>query len=124
MLLILYIYIKIVEKYETYLVFTLGLLIDFLYLIRIEGIIFLLLPFVSFYSGSEKFWVSIPYTSVDNVIKFAKSRNVNYIIIDQRYVGMRDNYEELENLNNSFDNVELIFEDNSIKPIKVFKLNK
>lgn len=37
---------------------------------------------------------------------------------------MRDNYEELENLNNSFDNVELIFEDNSIKPIKVFKLNK
>ena len=67
MLLILYIYIKIVEKYETYLVFTLGLLIDFLYLIRIEGIIFLLLPFVSFYSGSEKFWVFIPYISVDNV---------------------------------------------------------
>ncbi|MCK5085205.1 glycosyltransferase family 39 protein [Candidatus Parcubacteria bacterium] len=89
-----------------------------------ESIIMSRKPFVSFYSGSENFLVPIPYTSVDNVIKFAKSRNVNYIIIDQRYVGMRDNYKELENLNNSFDNVELIFEDNSIKPIKVFKLNK
>ena len=89
-----------------------------------ENIIMSRKPFVSFYSGSEKFWVTIPYTSVDNVIKFAKSRNVNYIIIDQRYVGMRDNYKELENLNNSFDSVELIFEDSSVKPIKVFKLIK
>ena len=87
-----------------------------------ESIIMSRKPFVSFYAGSEKFWVTIPYTSIENVIKFAKSRNVNYIIIDQRYIGIRDNYEELENMNDFFDNVELIFEDNSVKPIKVFEL--
>ena len=89
-----------------------------------ESVIMSRKPFVSFYSGSEKFWVTVPYTSVENVIKFAKSRNVNYIIIDQRYIGLRDNYERLKSLNNHFDDVELIFEDNSVKEIKIFKLIK
>ena len=89
-----------------------------------ESVIMSRKPFVSFYSDSERFWVTIPYTSVDNVIKFAKSRNVNYIIIDQRYIGIRDNYERLKSLNDHSDDVELIFEDNFVKEIKVFKLIK
>ena len=81
-------------------------------------------PFVNFYSNNVEKRVSIPYTSANNIIIFAKSKNVNYIIIDERTLSIRDNYEELTNLNQYSDDVKLVFEDNSIKPLKIFKIIK
>ncbi|MEA2098383.1 MAG: glycosyltransferase family 39 protein [Patescibacteria group bacterium] len=80
-------------------------------------------PFVSFYADSKNGGPIIPYTTVENVIKFAKSQNVSYIIIGKRYLGIRDNYEELANLGEYSEDIELFYEDDSIKPIKIFRLS-
>ncbi len=79
-------------------------------------------PFAAFYAGSKNGNVPIPYTSAENVLKFAKARNVSYIVIDERWLEIRDNYEELKNLDKDFDQLELVYEDSSILPIKVFKV--
>lgn len=79
-------------------------------------------PFVAFYAGSAKS-VAIPYTNVQNILEFAKANKVDYIVIDKRSVEIRDNYAELENLHEYSDKISLIFEDNSIYPIKVFKIS-
>ena len=55
-------------------------------------------------------------------MKFAKAQNASYIIIDKRYLGIRENYEELANLDACSDEIELVHDDNSIKPIKIFKI--
>lgn len=80
-------------------------------------------PFVSFYAGSKKGGPAIPYTSAENVIKFAKAQNASYIIVDERYLEIRENYEELTNLNAHSEDIELFYENNSVKPIKIFKLS-
>ena len=58
----------------------------------------------------------------ENVIKFANAQNASYIIVDERYLGIRENYEELANLDANSKEIELIYEDDSIKPIKIFKM--
>lgn len=79
-------------------------------------------PFVAFYAESEKKGVSVPYTSPENILRFAKTRNVSYIVIDERWLGIRDNYEEMANLDKYSDDIKLFYEDDSVKPIKVFKI--
>ncbi len=79
-------------------------------------------PFVSFYANSKKGGPIIPYTTGENVIKFAKAQNVNYIIIDKRYLGIREDYEELVSLDTYSEDVTLFYENNSIKKIKIFKV--
>ncbi|MCK4592410.1 glycosyltransferase family 39 protein [Candidatus Parcubacteria bacterium] len=88
-----------------------------------EDIIMSRKPFISFYSQSKTRGAGIPYTSAENVIKFAKAQNVSYIIIDKRYLGIRGNYEELASLDEYSENIELFYEDDSIKPIKIFRLS-
>ena len=87
-----------------------------------EDIIMSRKPFVSFYAESKKGGPTIPWTTTENVIKFAKSQNVSYIIIDERYLGIRDNYEELANLDVYSKDVILFYENSSIKEIKIFKV--
>ncbi|NCF74921.1 MAG: hypothetical protein GWO87_00315, partial [Xanthomonadaceae bacterium] len=79
-------------------------------------------PFAAFYAGSKKRSVPIPYTNPENILRFAKARNVSYIVIDRRWLGIRDNYKEMANLDRYFKDVELFYEDNSVKPVKVFKI--
>jgi len=79
-------------------------------------------PFVSFYAESKKGGVSVPYTSPENILRFAKARNVSYIVIDERWLGVRDNYSEMADLNKYSDDVELFYEDSSARPIKIFKV--
>jgi len=79
-------------------------------------------PFAAFYAESKKGSVPIPYTSPENILRFAKARNVSYIVIDERWLGIRDNYDEVINLDKYFKEVEIFYEDNSVNPIKVFKI--
>jgi len=87
-----------------------------------ESIIMSRKPFAAFYAGSKKSGVPIPYTSPENILKFAKARNVSYIVIDERWLGMRDNYEEMANLDGYSKEVELFYEDDSVRSIRVFKV--
>ncbi|MEA1936563.1 MAG: glycosyltransferase family 39 protein [Patescibacteria group bacterium] len=80
-------------------------------------------PFVSFYAGSEKGSVPVPYTNPENILNFAEARNVNYIVIDKRWLGVRDNYEEMMDLDKYSEEAEVFYEDNSVKTIKVFKIS-
>ena len=79
-------------------------------------------PYVNFYAqGKGNF--PIPYTSAANVLRFAKANKVNYIVIDERYIGLRENYEELLSLDKyAADEVILFYQDYSVKPIKIFKV--
>ncbi len=79
-------------------------------------------PYVSFYAENKKGGVPVPYTSSENILRFAKARNVSYIVIDERWLGIRDNYSEMANFDKYSDDVELFYEDSSIRPIKVFKI--
>lgn len=79
-------------------------------------------PEIAFYAQSKNF-VPVPYTNIGNILKFAKANKVNYIVIDERFLGIRDNYDELENLDEHSDQIKLVFENNSISPIKVFKVS-
>ena len=79
-------------------------------------------PFAAFYAESKKGSVPVPYTSPENILRFAKARNVNYIVIDKRWLGIRDNYDEIANLDKYSEDVEIFYEDNSVKPIKVFEV--
>ncbi len=87
-----------------------------------ESIIMSRKPFATFYAESKKGNVPIPYTSPENILKFAKARNVSYIVIDERWLGVRDNYDEIINLDKYSEEVEIFYEDNSVRPIKVFKV--
>jgi len=78
-------------------------------------------PFVSFYSGSKRSLVGIPYTNAANILKFAKANKANYIVIDERFLSIRENYDELWNLDRFSNDARLIFEDSSIMPIRIFR---
>ncbi len=79
-------------------------------------------PFVAFYAGVEKN-IPIPYTNPKNTIKFAKASKVDYIVIDKRFLEARSNYDEMMNLDKYSDDVSLFYEDDSVSPIKIFKLS-
>lgn len=78
---------------------------------------------VSYYADTEYKGVKIPYTSAENVIRFAKANKVDYIVIDKRFLEIRENYEELANIDRFSDEAELVYEDNSVYPLKVFRLS-
>lgn len=76
----------------------------------------------SFYAGVEDLGITLPDASALNVIRFAKANNVEYIVVDKRYLGIRKNYEDLANLDKFSSDVKLAFEDSSVADIKVYKL--
>ncbi len=77
-------------------------------------------PWVSFYSDSR--FTMLPYAHYTDVINFAKLYNVDYIVVDERVLNEWDSYDELINMEKYSDDVELIYEDNSEKLIKLFKV--
>lgn len=90
---------------------------------RIDAIIMSRRPIeISFYADMNNLGIMIPYTSAGNIIRFAKANKVNYIVIDERFLKIRENYEELLNLGDYSEDSELIFEDNSIRSIRIFKI--
>lgn len=78
------------------------------------------MPWVSFYSDSR--FTMLPYAHYTDVINFAKLYNVDYIVVDERVLNKWDSYDELINMEKYSDDVELIYEDNSEKLIKLFKV--
>jgi 4-amino-4-deoxy-L-arabinose transferase-like glycosyltransferase len=79
-------------------------------------------PYVSFYSGSR--FTMIPYSDVVDVILFARDHDVDYIVVDERSLSKWDYYNELLEMHKFSDDIELFYEDNSEKLIKLFKINK
>lgn len=79
-------------------------------------------PLVSFYSGAK--YTMLPYANITDVINFAKLYNVDYIVIDEGLLSKWEHYGELAQMHKLSRDVELIFEDNSEKLIRLFKIIK
>ncbi len=78
-------------------------------------------PWISFYSDSR--FTYLPYANYSDVINFAKLYHVDYVVVDERLLSEWDFYDELIHIEKYSDDVKLIYEDNSGKLIKMFKVN-
>jgi 4-amino-4-deoxy-L-arabinose transferase-like glycosyltransferase len=79
-------------------------------------------PYVNYYSDAR--FTMIPYAGIADVIKFAKLYNVDYIVVDEMSLGRWDHYGDLLEMQRHSEEVELFYEDNSGKLIKLFKVKK
>ena len=79
-------------------------------------------PWVSFYSDSR--CTSLPYAPSIEVINFARLYDVDYIVIDERLLNKWDVFWDLIRMEKYSDAVEIVYEDNSNKLIKLFRLKK
>lgn len=77
-------------------------------------------PFVSFYSNSR--FTMLPYAGTKDVVDFAKLYNVDFIAIDERALSRWDYYDELTEMHKHSDKVELVYEDTTDFPIRLFKI--
>ncbi|MBI4847197.1 MAG: glycosyltransferase family 39 protein [Nitrospirae bacterium] len=78
-------------------------------------------PWVSFYSGSR--FTMLPYAGYSDMISYAKRYHVDFIVIDGRTtVRLWENFDELLNMEKYSDEVELVYEDNSVEMIRVFRV--
>ncbi len=77
-------------------------------------------PYVSFYSDSR--FTMLPYANTADVIHFGKLYNVDYIVIDKRFLGKWDFYNELIEMHKHSNEVELFYEDASDSLIRLFKI--
>lgn len=78
-------------------------------------------PWISYYSGSR--FTMLPYAGYSDMISYAKRYKVDFIVIDGRTtVRLWENYDELINMEKHNDEVELVYEDDSVEMIKVFKV--
>lgn len=78
-------------------------------------------PWVSFYSGAR--YTMLPYANSSDVVNFAKRYHVDYVVIDERSsVFEWEMYNELINMDKYSDEVDLVYEDNSEKLIRMFKV--
>lgn len=66
-------------------------------------------PFIAFYAERAKY-VAILYMNVQNILEFAKAIEVNYIVIDNSFLGIRYNYMESESLMDYSDKASLVSE--------------
>lgn len=79
-------------------------------------------PLVCFYSGSR--FTMLPYANSADVINFARLYNVDYIVIDERTLSKWDFYDELIEMQKYSNKVKLVYEDNSEKLIRLFRVIK
>lgn len=79
-------------------------------------------PYVSYFSNAK--FTMLPYANSSDVIHFAKLYNVNYIVIDKRFLGKWDFYNELIEMQKYSDDVELFYEDSSDSLIRLFKIKQ
>src|SRR3989344_1721893 len=76
-------------------------------------------PWVSFYSNG--IFVKMPFASYQDTINYACSKNVKYLVIDERYVGsLRPQLSLL--LDNSTEDMELVYDNEYNKNIKIYRL--
>ncbi len=79
-------------------------------------------PYVSFYSDSR--FTMLPYAGSADVVDFAKLYNVDYIVVDERFLGRWDFYDELLHMEEYSDDVRLVYEDESGKLIRLYRVEK
>ena len=79
-------------------------------------------PYVSYYSNSK--FTMIPYANVTDVLNYAKLFDVDYIVVDRRSLSMWEHYDELMELHKHSSDVELFYNDDSERSIKLFKVKK
>ncbi len=79
-------------------------------------------PYVSFYSDSR--YTMLPYADSADVIDFAKLYNVDYIVVDERFLGRWDFYDELMHMEKYSNDVKVVYEDDSGKLIRLYKIKK
>lgn len=79
-------------------------------------------PIVNYYSDSR--FTMMPYANGIDVINFAKLNNVDYIVVDERFLSKWDYYSELIQLETYSGDVELVYENKADKLIKIYELNK
>ena len=78
-------------------------------------------PYVSYYCDAR--FTMLPYANIADVINFGKLHKVDYIVIDKRFLGRWDHYNELIEMRKQFPGVEMVYEDNSAELIRLFKIN-
>ncbi|MFH1403379.1 MAG: glycosyltransferase family 39 protein [Candidatus Altiarchaeota archaeon] len=76
--------------------------------------------FISYYSGSRI--TNFPYASVSDVLYFARKHGVDYLVVDERYMGSWSNYAELRDMGGHSSEVELVYNDSTIKDIRIYSL--
>lgn len=79
-------------------------------------------PYVSYFSDAR--FTMLPYANSADVVNFAKLYNVDFIVIDERYLSKWDSYNELIEMHKHSGEVELFYEDNSDKLVRLFKIRK
>lgn len=79
-------------------------------------------PYVSYYSEAR--FTMLPYANSSDVVHFARLNNVDYIVIDERFLSKWDFFEELIVMDKHSNSVELVYEDKSGKLIRVFRVEK
>ena len=79
-------------------------------------------PYVNYYSNAM--FPMLPYTNTSDMIHFGRLNKVDFIVIDERYLNKWDSYNELMEMHKHTDEVELFYEDNSDKLIRLFKIKK
>ena len=77
---------------------------------------------VSFYSDAR--FTMIPYANSKDVVDFARLYDVDFIVVDERFLSQWDFYDELLHMDKHFDDVELVYEDVTGKEIKLFEIRK
>ncbi|MFA6097227.1 MAG: glycosyltransferase family 39 protein [Candidatus Paceibacterota bacterium] len=76
---------------------------------------------ISYYANAGNSGIRMPYADVPSIIRFARENKANYIVIDERFLSVRENYDELWKLDRFSNDAELIFEDSSVMPIRIFR---
>lgn len=79
-------------------------------------------PYVNYYSDAR--FTMLPYANSADVIHFGKLYNVDYIVIDKRFLSKWDFYSELIEMDKHSNDVELVYEDNSGERIRIFRIKK
>ncbi|MBI5739876.1 MAG: glycosyltransferase family 39 protein [Nitrospirae bacterium] len=79
-------------------------------------------PYVNYYSGAR--FTMLPYASSADVIRFGRINNVDFIVIDERFLGKWESYNELMEMHRHSDEVELFYEGRSDKLIRLFRIRK
>lgn len=79
-------------------------------------------PYVNYYSDAR--FTMLPYANSADVIHFGKLYNVDYIVIDKRFLSKWDFYNELIEMDKHSNDVELFYEDNLGELIRVFRVKK
>ncbi len=79
-------------------------------------------PYVNYYSDAR--FTMLPYANSADMIHFAKLYNVDYLVIDKRFLSKWDFYNELIEMDKHSNDVELFYEDNFGELIRVFRIKK